>query len=214
MAVPLPAAFYARSSLELAPALLGLHLVRDTVEGRSGGLIVETEAYGGPADQASHARFGLTRRNAAMFGPPGHAYVYLVYGMHLCLNVVAETDGVAGAVLIRAVRPLVGLDLMRARRGRPRDAVALLAAGPARVCQALAVDRTLDGHDLTRGHALWLEDPGQAAREGPALDVEVGPRVGVAYARDGWAEQAWRFGLRGDASLSRPFGRPAPGQGR
>ncbi|MBA3796499.1 MAG: DNA-3-methyladenine glycosylase, partial [Chloroflexi bacterium] len=128
MPAPLPATFYARPSVELAPALLGLRLVRDTREGRSGGIIVETEAYGGPADRASHARAGLTRRTAPMFGPPGHAYVYLVYGLHSCLNVVAEIDGVAGAVLIRAVRPVDGLELMKARRGRPGDPDARLAA--------------------------------------------------------------------------------------
>jgi len=190
----------------LAPALLGLRLVRDTREGRSGGIIVETEAYGGPADRASHARAGLTRRTAPMFGPPGHAYVYLVYGLHSCLNVVAEIDGVAGAVLIRAVRPVDGLELMKARRGRPGDPDARLAAGPARLCQALGVDRTLDGHDLTRGAGLWLEDPASGERErSRAAGIEVGPRIGVTYAGEDWAERPWRFGLRGDASLSRPF---------
>jgi len=143
-----------------------------------------------------------------MFGPPGHAYVYMVYGLHSCLNVVAETDGVAGAVLIRAMRPLFGLDLMRARRGRPGDPDERLAAGPARVCQALAVDRTLDGHDLSLGEALWLEEP--ADRDGqvvPLADVASGPRVGVAYAGEGWAERPWRFGVRHDPSLSRPMPR-------
>jgi DNA-3-methyladenine glycosylase len=165
----------------LAPALLGLRLVRDTREGRSGGIIVETEAYGGPADRASH-------------------------GLHSCLNVVAEIDGVAGAVLIRAVRPVDGLELMKARRGRPGDPDARLAAGPARLCQALGVDRTLDGHDLTRGAGLWLEDPASGERErSRAAGIEAGPRIGVTYAGEDWAERPWRFGLRGDASLSRPF---------
>lgn len=141
-----------------------------------------------------------------MFGPPGHAYVYLVYGMHSCLNVVSEVEGVAGAVLIRAVRPLIGLELMRARRGRPADPDVRLAAGPARVCQALAVDRTLDGHDLARGESIWIEDPGAEARRGLlAAGVGSGPRIGVAYAGDGWAERPWRFALRGDPSLSRPL---------
>ncbi|MDQ3553448.1 MAG: DNA-3-methyladenine glycosylase [Chloroflexota bacterium] len=202
----LSATFYERPSVELAPALLGLRLVRDTQEGRSSGIIVETEAYGGPADQASHARAGLTRRTATMFGPAGRAYVYLVYGLHSCLNVVAEIDGVAGAVLIRALRPVEGLKLMRARRGRPVDPDARLAAGPARLCQALGVDRTLDGHDLTRGEGLWLEDPGSREWEGSrAAGIAAGPRIGVTYAGDGWAERPWRFGLSGDASLSRPF---------
>lgn len=149
-----------------------------------------------------------------MFGPPGHAYVYLIYGLHSCLNVVAEAEGVAGAVLIRAVRPMLGLDLIRARRGRPGDSDSLLAAGPARVCQALAVDRSLDGHDLTRGDALWIEDPGADERERLlSTGLQSGPRIGVAYAGEGWADRPWRFGLAGDPSLSRPFpssSRPFP----
>jgi len=182
--------------------------MRETAEGRCGGVIVETEAYGGPADRASHARAGRTARTAHMFGPPGHAYVYLVYGLHSCFNVVAETDGVAGAVLIRAMRPHLGLDLIRARRGRPGDADDRLAAGPARVCQALAVDRTLDGHDLSLGEALWIEEPADQDREAmPLAGVASGPRIGVAYAGEDWAERPWRFGLRDDPSLSRPMPR-------
>ncbi|CAN5780993.1 DNA-3-methyladenine glycosylase [soil metagenome] len=200
--------------MELAPALLGLRLVRESAEGRSGGLIVETEAYGGPADRASHARAGRTRRTAPMFGPAGHAYVYLVYGLHSCLNVVAEEEGVAGAVLIRAVRPVLGLDLIRARRGRPGGIDPVLAAGPARVCQALAIDRSLDGHDLTHGEALWIEHPGEKERETLlSSGLVAGPRVGIAYAGDGWAERPWRFGVWADPSLSRSFpaaSRPLP----
>jgi len=143
-----------------------------------------------------------------MFGPPGHAYVYLIYGLHSCLNVVSEGEGVAGAVLIRALRPLLGRELIRGRRGRPRDADARLAAGPARLCQALAVDRTLDGHDLTCGESLWIEDPGLDERERLlAAGIDSGPRIGVAYAGEDWAERPWRFGLRGDPSLSQPFRR-------
>jgi len=200
--------FFARPAVDLAPALLGLHLMRETADGRSGGMIVETEAYGGPFDRASHARAGRTRRTAPMFGPPGHAYVYLIYGLHSCLNVVSEGEGVAGAVLIRALRPLLGRELIRGRRGRPRDADARLAAGPARLCQALAVDRTLDGHDLTCGESLWIEDPGLDERERLlAAGIDSGPRIGVAYAGEDWAERPWRFGLRGDPSLSQPFRR-------
>ncbi|MBA3307223.1 MAG: DNA-3-methyladenine glycosylase [Chloroflexi bacterium] len=209
--------------MELAPALLGLRLMRESAEGRSGGLIVETEAYGGPEDRASHARAGHTRRTAPMFGPPGHAYVYLIYGLHSCLNVVAEAEGVAGAVLIRALRPVLGLEMIRARRGRPRDADSVLAAGPARVCQALAVDRSLDGHDLTRGEALWIEEPGGDGPERLLTSgvlsgrIIAGPRIGVAYAGEGWAERRWRFGVAGDPSLSRPFpplSRPSPSSSR
>ena len=181
-------------------------LLRDEGGDVSGGLIVETEAYNGPQDRASHARAGRTPRTEVMFGPPGHAYVYLVYGLHHCLNVVTETDGEAGAVLLRALQPTEGLESIRARRGRPGEPDGRLAAGPARLCQALAVDRRLDGTDLTVPGPLWLAAPPEpalhAARAGGILS---GPRVGVEYAGDGWAERAWRFGLAGSRSLSRPF---------
>ncbi len=141
-----------------------------------------------------------------MFGPAGHAYVYLVYGMHSCVNVVSETDGVAGAVLIRALEPHLGADTMRRRRGRPRDAEARLCAGPARLCQALSIDRGLDGQDLTLGRELWLADAEDETRSRiGAAGVAVGPRVGVAYAGPDWAGRPWRFGVRGHPALSRPF---------
>lgn len=197
---------FARASVELARALLGALVVRDSPDGRTAGLIVETEAYGGPEDRASHARAGRTRRTAPMFGPPGHAYVYLIYGMHSCLNVVAETDGVAGAVLIRALEPVRGVALMRGRRGAAAGADPRLAAGPARLCQALDVDRALDGHDLVSGVRLWIADaPLETAAAIAARGVVTGPRVGVAYAGDDWAGRPWRFGVRGHPSLSRPF---------
>jgi DNA-3-methyladenine glycosylase len=167
------------------------------------GRIVETEAYAGPADQASHARAGRTARTAVMYGPPGHAYVYLVYGMHHCLNVVCGPDGEAAAVLIRALEPLLGQERMRARRGPAGGADRRLAAGPARACQAFDVDRTFTGVDLLRRGPLWL-----AARPGPPLadaDVAVGPRVGVDYAGPHWATRPWRFGIAGSGALSHPF---------
>jgi DNA-3-methyladenine glycosylase len=205
----LPRAWFERPTDELARALLGCWVVRETEEGTSAGVIVETEAYGGPEDRASHARAGRTARTAPMFGPAGHAYVYLVYGLHSCLNVVAERDGAAGAVLIRAVAPVAGLELMRARRGRPGDPDERLAAGPARVCQALAVDRSLDGADLTLGGELWIADADPRARRGWQATLVSGPRVGVGYAGDEWAALPWRFGVRAHPSLSRPF--PAGG---
>jgi DNA-3-methyladenine glycosylase len=141
-----------------------------------------------------------------MFGPPGHAYVYLVYGMHCCMNVVSETAGSAGAVLIRALEPYVGIEAMKLRRGRPHDPERRLCAGPARLCQALSIDRTLDGHDLTLGQDLWLADPDAATRARiSAAGVAVGPRVGVTYAGPEWAGRPWRFGVRGHPALSRPF---------
>lgn len=203
---PWTRARFARPSVELAQALLGALVVRHGPGGRTSGLVVETEAYAGPEDRASHARAGRTRRTAPMFGPAGHAYVYLVYGMHSCLNVVAEHDGVAGAVLIRALAPLEGVDRMRGRRGAAAGPDARLAAGPARLCQALAVDRGLDGHDLTAGRDLWIADaPPDLAGALAARGIVTGPRVGVAYAGADWANRPWRFGVRGHPSLSRPF---------
>lgn len=171
---------------------------------------METEAYGGPDDLASHARAGLTNRTRPMFGPPGHAYVYLIYGLHSCLNVVTETEGAAGAVLIRALRPTHGVDVIRVRRARPDEPTVRLAAGPARLCQALAVDRTLDGRDLTAGDGLWLARPDdETLTWNRRAGLVSGPRVGVAYAGGDWAGRPLRFGLRDDPSLSRRF--PASG---
>jgi len=186
----------------VAPALLGRRLLRRTPEGLLGGTIVETEAYGGPEDRASHARAGLTRRTRPMFGPPGHAYIYLVYGQHWCFNIVTEEDGVAGAVLVRAIAPDVGIEEQRRRRGRSHDPVARLGAGPARLCQALAIDGGLDGIDLTLGPPLWVAD---AAPGTPPPAVVCGPRVGVGYAGEPWTSIPHRFGIEGHGSLSRPF---------
>ena len=182
-----------------ARGLLGVRLVRRAAGGLSVGRIVETEAYVGPEDRASHARAGRTARTAPMFGQVGHAYVYLVYGMHYCLNVVGYRDAESGAVLIRAVEPLEGIEAMRTRRGRPLEAAARLCAGPARLCQAFAVDRRFDGHDLTTGQELWL-----AEAAGPlAQAVNSGTRIGVDYAGEGWADRPWRFWLAGNPSVSR-----------
>jgi DNA-3-methyladenine glycosylase len=186
----------------VARELLGKWLVRQTGDGVSAGMIVETEAYGGPDDRASHARAGMTRRTTPMFGPVGHAYVYLVYGMHECLNVTAHHRQPAGAVLLRALEPVAGIDLMRLRRARPAQHDVRLAAGPARLCQAMGVDRSFDGHDLTAGRDLWLARP--ATGRTPADDaVSAGPRVGVAYAGDDWSARPWRFWLHGNRSVSR-----------
>jgi DNA-3-methyladenine glycosylase len=204
---PLGRAFYARPIDALARALLGRLVVTDSADGLAAGRIVETEAYGGPDDRASHARAGLTARTRPMFGPVGHAYVYLVYGLHECLNVVGEQDGQGGAVLLRALEPVTGIELMRRRRGRPHDPDWRLAAGPARLAQALGVDRRLDGHDLTLGEDLWLAGDDVLARPGEPeapSDIASGPRVGVAYAGGEWAARPWRFWLAGHRSVSRP----------
>jgi DNA-3-methyladenine glycosylase len=199
---PLSRDFFARPTLEVARDLLGLWLCRLTSDGLTCGRIVETEAYGGPDDQASHTRAGLTRRTSPMFGPVGHAYVYLVYGMHECLNVVAydSAQAPAGAVLLRALEPTLGVELMRGRRGRAADPTTRLCSGPARLTQAMAVDRSLDGHDLTAGSQLWMAVPDEAPRA--AAGIFSGPRVGVDYAGE-WASRPWRYWLAGNPSVSR-----------
>jgi DNA-3-methyladenine glycosylase len=197
---------------ELAPRLLGMVVARQDADGLTAGRIVEVEAYDGPEDRASHARSGRTPRTAVMFGPPGHAYVYFVYGMHHCLNIVCGPVGQASAVLVRALEPVAGIERMRARRGAAGGPDARLLAGPARLCQALGIDRGADGRDLLGDGPLVLlapiADDRAAARHWSAGIVQ-GPRVGVAYAGPDWADRPWRFGLRGHPSLSRPFGRGA-----
>ena len=171
---PLPREFYLRDTLLVARELLGAHLVRTLDGQRAAGRIVEVEAYIGEDDQASHAANGRSQRNRTMYGPGGLTYVYFIYGMHYCLNVVTEADGFPAAVLIRGILPLEGIDLMAARRpGQPRRS---LVDGPAKLCQALAIDRQLDGHDLTQGVELWVE-PGE-----PVLDdhIVATPRVNVS----------------------------------
>lgn len=198
---PLPRTFYERPTEKVARDLLGALVCRKTGEGLTVGRVVETEAYGGPEDRASHARAGRTRRTTPMFGEVGHAYVYLIYGMHECLNVVAYSEADAGAVLLRALEPVVRVDLMRSRRGRPEDQEARLCAGPARLCQAMAVDRSLNGHDMTTGEGLWLAAPPE---DGRFAEIAEGARLGVDYATDGWAARPWRFWLAGHPSVSRP----------
>ena len=183
----------------MARDLLGTLLCRRSGDDVTVGRIVEAEAYEGPDDMASHARAGLTRRTRPMFGEVGHAYVYLIYGIHECLNVVARGDeAVAGAVLIRALEPVEGVEVMRERRRRAHDADYKLAAGPARLCQAMAVDRSFDGHDLTTGDELWLAPRIEALPDGA---VSVGPRIGVDYA-GAWATRPLRFWITGNPSVS------------
>ena len=179
--------FFTRDVLTVARELLGQRLVRLVGGERLSGRIVEVEAYDGPDDQASHARPGRTERNASMYGPPGHAYVYFIYGMHYCLNAVAEPEGQPAAVLIRALEPLEGLQAMRQRRGgRARTT---LTSGPARLCQALAIDRRFDGVDLCAGEGLLTIEADQIA---PTCSVETSRRVGVRG--DETAVNApWRF---------------------
>ena len=176
----LPRAFYDRPALVVAREALGMVLVREGPQGRQAGRIVETEAYDGPLDAASHARSGPTGRAAVMFGPAGYAYVYLIYGMHHCLNLVTGPDGHPAAVLIRALEPLEG--------------IAGGTNGPGRLCRVLGLDRRQNGLDLT-GDELWLEDRGLAVRSG---DVVERPRIGIHFAGEPWVSQPWRFYERGN----------------
>lgn len=177
----------------------------------SSGLIVEVEAYGGAEDRASHARSGPTRRNTTMFGPAGHAYLYRVYGLHTCLNVVGAADGEVGAVLVRAVMPERGIDALSVGRttpGRGAPAIERLASGPGNVAAAFGLTVASDGLDLTGVETCWLALPDDDERAALlASGIVRGPRIGVAYAGPPWTELPWRFGVRGHPALSRPFPR-------
>jgi DNA-3-methyladenine glycosylase len=226
--------FFARPSLEVAPRLLGCVLEHETSEGLVAVVLTEVEAYEGSADPASHAYRGRTARNAVMFGPPGHAYVYFTYGMHFCVNLVCLREGTASAVLLRAGRVVEGIPLAAARRAARSNGAGRgsgspggrsgsegsggsdgaegaggggtvspatgnnLARGPARLCQALGIGRTLDGADMC--------DPASPLRIAPALEngsgaapqISRGPRVGISAA----ADRPWRFWLTGDPTVS------------
>ena len=147
--------FYRCGTLQVARTLIGKKLVRQINGLELAGMIVETEAYCGESDSACHAHRGITPRNAVMFGEPGHAYVYFTYGMHYMLNLVTEAKGRPCAVLVRAIMPLTGVKEMEARRKRVGTQ---LTNGPAKLCQALSIDKSLNGWDLTRGKELWLEE--------------------------------------------------------
>ena len=189
--------FFARDTLVVARELLGQRLVRVLDGSRLSGRIVEVEAYVGEDDRASHARPGRTKRNAPMYGPPGHAYVYFIYGMHHCFNVVTERDGFPAAVLIRALEPLEGVEEMRARRGGRPDLP--LTSGPARLCQALDVDRRFDGVDLCApGALLFLEEDVCVPDEA----VTAGPRIGVR-GDEAAVMVPWRFYVRDNHYVSR-----------
>jgi DNA-3-methyladenine glycosylase len=170
----LPRGFYSRSAVVVARELLGKALVK----GKTAGVIIETEAYPGGDDLASHSAAGLTNRTRVIFGPPGHAYVYLSYGMHVCMNIVAEPEGTAGCVLIRALEPVSGLEIMRARRPAARTDRDL-ASGPGKLTQALGI--TLDdyGADLTHGQFAVHE-----AVNARQFDIDVTPRIGISKCVD------------------------------
>ena len=191
---PLPRSFFAREPLVVAPELLGAVLVH-TVDGASVAVrLTEVEAYLGEGeDPASHAHRGLRPRNAVMFGPPGHAYVYFTYGMHWCANVVCRQDGVSGGVLLRAGEVVAGHELARLRRPTARRDVDL-ARGPARLANALALTRADNGRDLCSGGELQMLAGGPAEPE----RLRTGPRVGVALG----AASPWRFWLADEPTVS------------
>lgn len=187
----LPRAFFDRPTLQVARDLLGSRLVRLDNGQRVGGTIIETEAYIGEEDLGCHCRSGRTQRNAVMYGPPGHAYVYFTYGMHWMLNFVTEAEGQPAAVLIRAIRPIEGLELIAGRRLPQKQA--LWTDGPAKLCQALVIDRRFNGADLCDpGGELWVES-GEAI---PDESVTIGPRVGLYSVPEPWKSVAWRFLVR------------------
>jgi DNA-3-methyladenine glycosylase len=186
---PLPRSFYDRPAIEVARALLGTVLVHGSASGR----IVETEAYLGPQDRAAHSWRGITPRTRVLFGEPGHAYVYLIYGMYECLNVVAEPEGSPGCVLIRALEPLEGIPRMRRRRPGARG-IEDLANGPGKLTLALGISRRHNAADLTKGsltiHAPAITEP---------LHVGVSPRIGIKHCAD-WP---LRFFIQGNRFVSR-----------
>ncbi len=191
----LPRSFYSRSTLDVASDLLGKVLVRRLGRRILAGRIVETEAYVGPHDLACHASKGYTPRTSVMFGPPGHAYVYMIYGFYFCLNVVTEPEEYPAAVLIRAVEPLENVDLMRRLRNNPLRETNI-ASGPGKLCMAMAIDKKLNREDLL-GSTIWIED-----RRFDSGSICTSPRVGVDYAGE-YKNKPWRFYIENNPHVSR-----------
>ena len=201
----MPRDFFDRFSVTVAPELLGCVLEHETADGLVAVELTEVEAYAGASDPASHAYRGKTARNAVMFGPPGHAYVYFTYGMYFCVNLVCARNGSASAVLLRAGRVIAGEDLARARRTKRTKGTAPvsfrdLARGPGRLCLALDIDRSLDGTDVcvpdSPLRVRWPE--ARATDRSAKIKVANGPRVGVSSA----AEIPWRFWIEGEPTVS------------
>jgi DNA-3-methyladenine glycosylase len=188
--------FYYQPTLQVAQGLLGQRLVRIVGGQRLSGLIVETEAYIGEDDKACHASRGRTPRTEVMYGPPGHAYVYFIYGMHHCFNVVTEEESFPAAVLIRALEPWEGLEWMRSHRsGRPDNQ---LTNGPGKLCAALAIDRTLNGVDLCTSQIFFIEEGQTVAEE----EIATSPRIGIR-SDEVARSRPWRFYIKGNHCVSR-----------
>jgi DNA-3-methyladenine glycosylase len=190
--------FYAQPTRRLAKALLGCRLVRSLDGQRVSGVIVETEAYIGENDLACHARAGRTARTEVMYGWPGLVYVYFTYGLHWMLNVVSEREDYPAAVLIRAIEPVEGVALMQAVRG-PRP-IGDLTNGPAKVCQALRIDRALNGVDLTDARSgLWIEPD----RSISTRSIRSGPRIGLGSTPEPWLSKPWRYRIEDNPFVSK-----------
>lgn len=189
--------FYNRETLKVAQELLGKFLVRKIGKKIIAGKIVETEAYVGLSDLASHASRGKTVRTAPMFGPPGHAYVYLVYGLNYCFNIVTEKENYPAAILIRAIEPAEGADLMKRYR-KTQKLIFNLTNGPGKLCQAFKINKTLNSLDLTK-NILWIEDRGVKIK---SSEIVAAKRIGVDYAGK-YKNKPWRFYLRGNPFVSK-----------
>jgi DNA-3-methyladenine glycosylase len=189
----LPREFYSRPTIDVAKDLLGKVLRH----GDCAGIIVETEAYLGGEDLASHSARGITSRTRVIFGPPGHAYVYLIYGMYECLNIVAEPDGVAGCVLLRAVEPIAGIPSMQRRRPKSRKPQEL-ASGPGKLTLALGITREQNGADVTKG-PLTVREPLEAR----SFEIKTTARIGISRC----ADLPLRFVIAGNPFVSRTPGR-------
>ena len=187
----LPKSFYKRKAIEVAPDLLGLLLVHETMHGTTAGIITEVEAYQGPEDKACHAyNMRRTKRNEVMYGPAGIAYVYFIYGMHYCFNVVVADEGLPHAVLVRSIEPLIGEELMLERRKGKLP----ISTGPARLCQAMGISKQENNADLVTSN-LYIAKPPQYHRH---FRIVQAPRIGIDYA-DEAKDFLWRFLLRPEA---------------
>ena len=199
----LPRSFCQRDTITVARALLGQLLVRQLPDGsRLAGLIVETEAYLGPGDRAAHTyNHHRSERNESMWQQAATAYVYFTYGMHHCMNVVTGDELTPQAALIRALQPVENIHAMHLRRPRAKRETDL-CSGPAKLCQALTITRDLDGTDLTRSEALWIEQARSRALD--ASKIAIGPRIGIANSGD-WAKKPLRFAVHGNPHVSKPW---------